>query len=75
MLESLGLAALHAPQYLEQSGGETEKLAKQLVGVQLWLADTGIYMDKLAQGCHAMGAGIIVNDVPEIPFLAELNDK
>lgn len=72
MLESLGIAALHAPQYLEQSGGETEKLGKQLVGIQLWLADTGIYMDKLAQGCHAMGAGIIVNDVPEIPFLEEL---
>lgn len=75
ILESLGLAALHAPKYLEQSGGETEKLAKQLVGIQLWLADTGIYMDKLAQNCHAMGAGIIVNDVPEIPFLAEFEKR
>lgn len=71
MLESLGIAALHVPQYLEQSNGKTEKLGRQLVGVQLWLCDTGILTDKLAQPCHAMGAGIIVNDVPEIPFLAE----
>lgn len=73
LFESVGFAALHAPQYLEQSNGGTEKLGKQLVGLQLWLADTGIYMDKLAQGCHKRGAGILVNDVPYIPFLEEFN--
>lgn len=74
MLESIGYAALHAPIYLEQSQGQTEKLGKQLVGLQVWLADAGVGTDKLAQRCHKMGAGILVNDVPYIPFLDEFKE-
>ena len=71
LLESIGYAALHAPAYIEQSRGEARPLCRSLVAVQLALADGGLLMDKLAQRCHARGAGILVNDVPAIPFLHE----
>lgn len=75
MLESIGYAALHAPIYLEQSEGKTEKLGKQLIAVHLLMADgVGVVLtDKLGQRCHSKGAGILINDVPDIPFLDEFN--
>lgn len=75
MLESIGFAALHAKTYTEQSHGRTEKLGKQLIALQLWLADSGISADKMAQKCHALGAGILVNDVPYIPFMDEFKNN
>lgn len=73
VLESTGLAALHAPQYIA-SDASVGKLCRQLVGIQLYLLEGSVLMDSLAQPCHALGAGIIVNDVPAIPFLQEYAD-
>lgn len=70
LLESLGLAALHAPDYIA-ADQRCEPLARQLVAIQLRLCDGGLLMDRLAQHCHQRGAGILVNDVPHIPFLRE----
>jgi hypothetical protein len=68
LLESIGFAALHADAYLKADPA-TATLARQLTGVQLRLADAGVLSDRLAQQCHRLGAGIIINDVPTIPFL------
>lgn len=68
LLESIGLAALHAHDYVGQNG-EVKALCRQLVVIQVRLAGSGLMMDKLAQRTHARGAGILINDVPHIPFL------
>lgn len=70
LLESLGLAALHAPDYIA-ADARCEPLARQLVSIQLRLCDGGLLMDRLAQQCQQRGAGILVNDVPHIPFLRD----
>lgn len=70
LLESLGFAALHAPDYIA-ADASCEPLARQLVAIQLRLCDGGLLMDRLAQHCHQHGAGILVNDVPHIPFLRD----
>ncbi len=68
LLESIGFAACNAVGYAQQSGGRTVRLSKcflmfQLTG--LWLS---VGIDRKAQSCHALGAGIVENDVPYIPF-------
>lgn len=68
LLESIGFAAVHAESYISADPA-TAPLARRLTGVQLRLADAGVFTDGLAQRCHSMGAGIIINDVPAIPFL------
>lgn len=70
LLESLGFAALHAVQYIEQDA-QVETLCRRLVAIQVLLLTGGIFYDRLAQPCHAQGAGILLNDVPVIPFLTE----
>lgn len=72
LLESAGLAALRAPIYIRASSGEAETLCRKFVGLQVQAIDRGIFLDKMAQVSHHKGVGIIVNDVPDIPFLAEL---
>ena len=70
LLESLGFAALHAVQYIEQDA-QVESLCRRLVAIQVLLLTGGIFYDRLAQPCHAQGAGILLNDVPVIPFLTD----
>jgi hypothetical protein len=70
LLESLGFAALHAVQYLEQDK-QVVTLCYRLVAIQVLLLTGGVFYDRLAQPCHAKGVGILLNDVPVIPFLAE----
>ncbi|MBW2526367.1 MAG: hypothetical protein JRI23_19460 [Deltaproteobacteria bacterium] len=74
MLESAGLAALHAIDYAEQSDGATTTLSADLVAFQLVgpvQDDVGLTVDWLVAPFHELGVGIIVNDVPLIPFVAE----
>lgn len=72
LLESAGIAALHVPSYIRASSGEAEELCRRFVKMQVRLIDQAIFVDTLAQKCHAKGVGILVNDVPDIPFLEEL---
>lgn len=69
LIESLAFAAQNALVYAAQSSGETLKLSKHLVNLQRRVVAKGLVFDKLAQPLHALGCGIIVNDVPSIPFV------
>jgi hypothetical protein len=73
MVESIGMSALHAIDYSVQSGGETEKLSCDLVKFQIATIKTPqlIWLEREANTLHQVGVGILVNDLPHIPFLAE----
>ena len=72
-LESLGFGSLHAIYYQCQSEGETFKLASDFAKLQLLAIRYGgsINLDKRANVLHQQGVGILVNDLPDIPFLDE----
>lgn len=71
MLDSVGYTALHADKYQKQSQGETDNLARQFLKIQILPLQECLPADKKAQNIHKLGAGVIVNDVPDIPFLQE----
>jgi len=71
LLESMGLNAFNAISYARQSHGETIYLSRQIVGLHAAVLNMGLRLDRSAQKIHATGAGIIVNDVPSIPFLSK----
>ncbi len=67
-IEQVGFAALNAATWSRQSGGGTDGLARHFVlalRVGVW---GGPAVDAMAQEGHAGGAGVLVNDVPEIPL-------
>ncbi|NLI79842.1 MAG: hypothetical protein GX442_25780 [Candidatus Riflebacteria bacterium] len=70
-LESLGLGALHAVRYVRDSHGEVIPLAKAFLAIQMMPLGNTLPMDLDAQALHARGIGLLVNDVPAIPFEAE----
>jgi hypothetical protein len=72
-VESVGFAALHAIDYAARSEGRTTALSRELVSAQLAAIRVGVAaeLDERAAPIHARGAGILVNDVPVIPFLEE----
>ena len=72
-LESLGFGSLHAIYYQCQSDGETFTLARDFAKLQLLAIKYGksISLDKRANVLHQQGVGILVNDLPDIPFLDE----
>ncbi|HNV69652.1 MAG TPA: hypothetical protein PKO06_08150 [Candidatus Ozemobacteraceae bacterium] len=70
MLESLGLTALHADRYLRQSA-DTAELSRLFLTIQLFPMQECLVTDRKAQACHALGVGVIYNDVPHIPFVEE----
>lgn len=76
VLESLGLAALHAGEYSELTNGDTDKLAKDFLALQMRaLSSQLITMDQLANGLHQLGIGVLINDLPPIPFENEYDQK
>lgn len=74
LVDSVAFAALHAPLYLEASHGDTEGLSRRLIMSQLQSLRRCLHFDQMAQASHAMGVGILVNDLPRIPFLTEWTD-
>ena len=68
MLESIGNIALRSIGYAEQSGGKTLRLSKAFIRFHVAGLRLAIPIDRKAQACHVLGAGIIENDVPPIPF-------
>ena len=73
LLESLGFGSLHAIYYQCQSNGETHRLASDFAKSQLLAVRIGgsIGLDRKANIYHQEGIGILVNDLPEIPFIEE----
>lgn len=71
VVESLGMAALNGLRWAAQSDGATLPLTTKLVNAQELALASSLWIDKQAQRCHAKGVGIIVNDVPPIPFEAQ----
>lgn len=68
LVESIGLAAANAVDYSTDSEGQTDGLARDLVLVQCVALSAAVPIDRMAQAQHALGIGILVNDVPEIAF-------
>lgn len=71
MLDSVGYTSLHAAKYQTDSQGKTDSLARQFLTIQILPLQECLPTDKKAQAIHKLGAGVIVNDVPDIPFLQE----
>lgn len=71
LVESVAYATLHAPIYIEASEGASEALSRRLIMSQLQSLRLCLRFDQLAQASHVQGAGILVNDLPHIPFLTE----
>ncbi|MBF8262861.1 MAG: hypothetical protein HW387_526 [Parachlamydiales bacterium] len=71
LLESIGFALLHAPQYAKASHDATVPLSKMFVRFQMLALSGGLWLDRKAGVIHEMGVGILVNDVPLIPFERE----
>ncbi|HEY9854749.1 MAG TPA: hypothetical protein V6D05_03350 [Stenomitos sp.] len=69
--ESVGYAALHALDYRAQSGGETDELAARFIRLQAFGLTGTVAIDRKAQVLQHQGLGIIVNDLPHIPFQEE----
>jgi hypothetical protein len=68
IVESIGLGAVNALHYDRQSQGGTLKLSRDLVRLQALSLFSTTFYDRMAQRHQARGVGILVNDVPPIPF-------
>ena len=75
IIESIGFAALHAIQYACETENKTVPVSKLLIAFQIMvLNDAVIYFDQQANRFHQLGIGVLVNDLPAIPFLTELDN-
>jgi hypothetical protein len=68
MVESLGLAAMNAIDHAEKSGGETLRFSRKFIRFQSLGLLGSVRIDRKAQIFHQKGIGIVVNDIPHIPF-------
>lgn len=68
MLESIGLCARNSEGYRQQSRGATDALAQALLASQYLGLRPLARLDFLAHPTQAHGIGILVNDIPPIPF-------
>ncbi len=68
MIESIGLASSNAVGYARKSEGETNRLCRTFLRLQILTLNQVMPLDRQAQRCHALGVGILENDVPEIHF-------
>lgn len=68
LLESVGLFAVHALEYREQTSAQSDTFCVAFLRVQLWGLFVASWLDRRAQRCHALGVAVISNDVPPIPF-------
>ena len=75
VLESIGLAAVNAIRFAELSAGKTRFLSRNLLKFETKGVRTAVALDRRAQEVHALGVGIIVNDLPSIPFPAPLQER
>lgn len=69
VLEQIGFAAANAVLYVQKEP-EVRDFARKFVKQLAWGLPQSPQLDRDAQAAHAHGAGVIVNDVPPIPFRA-----
>jgi len=75
LVESIGISALHSVIYAKQSQQKTVPLSARLLKSQLGAISPLIVMaEKKIQSMHQLGAGIIVNEAPHIPFVSRYNE-
>lgn len=72
VLESAGLMALRGAAYAEATGGATAPLTRDLVRGHLALVPLARALDRAAAPFWARGVGLFVNDLPAVPFEAEI---
>lgn len=68
LIESLGFACANALDYARASQNQTNSLSKNFIKCQAWSLYFALGLDQRAQALHRLGVGILVNDVPPIPF-------
>lgn len=69
LLESMGYIAKNCMEYARKSGGDTKELAEKILQIHLIPIRLSLKaVDFPAQQFHQQGVGIIVNDLPTIPF-------
>jgi len=70
IIESVGFFTQNSIKYEKQSRGETLSLSKNMIRFQLLGLLSALYLDRWAQFYHdkTIGIGIVVNDMPKIPF-------
>ena len=73
VLESAGLMAVRGAAYAEATGGATAALTRDLVRGHLALAPVARLLDRMAAPLWARGVGLFANDLPPIPFEAEMD--
>ena len=73
LIESLGFGSLHSLYYRCESQEKTYNLGQDLIFIQTLAITLGnpLSYDKEANKFHQQGIGILVNDLPHIPFLKE----
>jgi len=74
LVESLGLALEHLAGDLEQNKHEAKPIVEAYEWMHRRALKTAWVLDVAAQWAHASGAGILVRDVPPIPFDADGHD-
>lgn|GEM_PF-1530704 len=82
LIESLGYGALHSLYYRCDSDNKTYRLGQDLMALQLLAIKIGnpLDYDRAANIFHQQRVGVLLNDLPHIPFLQEydqyiMNDK
>lgn len=68
--ESLARASLNAAELSSQSKGKTNFFYRSFLRIQVLALSTSVWADHEAQKCHALGAGILTHDLPEIPLIS-----
>ena len=73
VLESAGLMALRGAGYARRTGGATAPLTRDLVRGHLALVPVARVLDWAAAPLWARDVGLFANDLPAIPFEAEMD--
>lgn len=71
LVESIGLATLNAMKFEQMGEADAAGLSRNLIRFEAASLPYATWFDRQAQACHAKGVGILVNDVPAIPFEQE----
>ena len=68
ILESVGFAAKNSIEYTKHDDNRVKKLAVCFIKTQMLGTILTPLIDRSANKIHKLGVGIIVNDVPSIPY-------
>lgn len=69
IIHSLGYGAVWAIECAGRSGGATMRLSRDLIAIQTLALAGAVDTDIQAQEVQRAGVGILINDLPQIPFV------